>query len=203
MNTFTSIIIALYSITSIFSERIAVTIIFENFSDKTAISGVFYISETNQRLEINSLEPFTITLPKKGRYQFEFYSEDVKAFIYYPTKITKRKNTVTIRLENRTNNSEAISVPIKDISNFSNEQIEDGINNGTINFIVHGLTALSPDAIKLFKDVYGIGFISENCVIDPMSYRTAINTNKRIEAYLNYKFGEDWQNKLPAPPFGL
>lgn len=207
MKTFISIVIAILSFTSAFSDQITATVVFENFTEKTSISGVFYISETNQRFQISSLEQFTITLPKKGKYQFEFYSEDVNTFTYYPIRITERKNTVTIRLENKTVDSDAVTIPrgfpIKDISNFSSEQIEDGINNGTINFIVHGLLTISPEAIKPFKDAYGIGFINENCVVDPISFRTAMNTNKKIEGYLTMKFGEEWKNQLPAQPFGL
>ncbi|RXJ52590.1 FEKKY domain-containing protein [Gelidibacter gilvus] len=205
MNLLLSILFATFSSTSVFSDEIMATVIFENLTDKTSISGVFYISETNQSFQINSLEEFTITLPKRGKYQFKFYSEDVNAFTSYPIRITERKNTVTIRLENKTTNAETLArtSTIKDISGFSNEQIEEGVNNGTINFIVHGLVALSPEAIKPFKDVFGVGFISENCVVDPISFRTAMNTNKKIQDYLTLKFGEVWKDKLPAQPFGL
>ncbi len=207
MKPLLSVLIAIFSISTAFSDPITATIIFENFTEKTTISGVFFIKETNQRLEINSLEKFTITLPRKGKYQFGFYSKDVNASTYYPVRITERKNTVTIRLENNTADPEAVSInrslSMKDISNFSIEQIEEGINNGTINFIVHGLLAINPEAIKIFKVDYGVGFISENCVVDPIAFKTATNTNKKIEAYLTLKFGEEWKNKLPALPFGL
>lgn len=205
MNVFISILLTTFSFTSVFSDEITATVVFENLTDKTSISGVFYVAETNQNLQISSLDNFTITLPKKGKYQFKFYSEDVNAFTYYPIRITERKNTVTIRLENKTTNAVIIarSSSIKDISSFSNEQIEEGVNNGTINFIVHGLIALSPEDIRPFKDVFGVGFISENCVIDPISFRTTMNTNKKIQDYLTLKFGEVWKEKLPAQPFGL
>src|SRR5690554_2157913 len=96
MKPLLSVLIAIFSISTAFSDPITATIIFENFTEKTTISGVFFIKETNQKLEINSLEKFTITLPRKGKYQFGFYSKDVNASTYYPVRITERKNTVTI-----------------------------------------------------------------------------------------------------------
>ena len=168
---------------------------------------MFYILETQQTIQINSLETFTIELPSKGKYQFEFYSDQVNALTYYPTKITTRKNTVTIRLRTKTKTIKAPttgrSFPLIDISDFSEEQLEEGINNGSINFIFHGLITLSPEAIKPFKEAFGVGFISENCVVDPVSFRIAMSTNKKIENYLNLKFGEVWKEQLPAQPFGL
>lgn len=205
MNLIISILITLYSTLPVFADEITALVVFENLTEKSSISGVFYISETNQSFEINSLENFSITLPKKGKYQFKFYSEEVESLTSYPVRITEQKNTVTIRLENKTTNGESLvnNSPIKDISGFSNEAIEEGIKKGSINFIVHGLMALSPESIKVFKDEFGVGFISENCVVDPISYRTAMNNNKKIQEYLTFKFGEIWKDKLPAQPFGL
>lgn len=207
MKIFVSFLIVIFSFTSTFSDPITATVVFENFTQKTSISGVFYISETNQNLQINSLDQFTIILPKKGKYQFRFYSEDVNAITYYPVRITEHKNTVIIKLEDKTTASEVVTSPnrysIKDISGFSVEQIEEGLINGTINFIAHGLVPVDPDAATVFKTNYGVGFINENCVIDPILFKIAINTNKKIELYLISKFGKDWKNQLPATPFGL
>ena len=205
MNLVISILFATFSMMPVFSDEITATVVFENLTDKTSISGMFYISETNQSFQINSLDSFSITLPKKGKYQFRFYSEDVKALTSYPVRITEQKNTVTIRLENKTSNGESIvrNAPIDDVSGYSNEQIEEGINQGTINFIMHGLLALSPESIKVFKDEFGVGIVSENCVVDPISFKTAMDTNKKIQEYLTVKFGEVWKSKLPAQPFGL
>lgn len=66
-----------------------------------------------------------------------------------------------------------------------------------------GLVPVDPDAATVFKTNYGVGFINENCVIDPILFKIAINTNKKIELYLISKFGKDWKNQLPATPFGL
>lgn len=215
MNTFKTYIMKIIfcllaltaSITSAFSTSITALITFENSTDKTSIAEVFYISETNQSIQINSLDSFTVELPMKGKYHFKFYSEDVDALMSHPVRITERKNTVIIRLENKTgavvSNPSEKRFQMQDIPNFSTEQLEAGIALGTINFIVHGLVGINPDAINVFKKAYGVGFTIENCVVDPISFKRAMRTNKNIEAYLNSKFGKDWKNKLPATPFGL
>ena len=183
------------------------TIVFENNTEKTSITGVFYITETNQSFEVNALDDFTVELPKKGKYHFNFYSEDVNAFTYYPVRITEQKNTITIRLETKT---KAIVLyqsekhyPLKDISNLTVDQLEESIALGTINFIVYGIIAPDPETVRAFKTEYSIGFTSENCVVDPISFKIAMRSNKKIEVYLTSKFGNDWKNKLPATPFGL
>lgn len=206
MKLLLSLLISAFSSFYAFSDQISATVVFENQSEQTSISGVFYILETNQTFQIKSMEKFTIELPKKGKYHFEFFSEDVNAFTYYPVKITERKNTVTIKLENKATGSKDVAAAntlLIDISSYSEEQIEAGVNDGSINFIFHGLMSLSPEAVKTFKDEFGVGFRSENCVIDPISFKMAMNINKKLEMYLNSKFGESWKAKLPAQPFGL
>ena len=206
MKFYFSILIVFGSFFSDISNPITATIVFENNTEKTSISGVFYITETNQSFEVNSLDDFTIELPKKGKYHFGFYSEDVNAFTYYPVRITNKKNTITIKLKNKPDLALKPSVKyfaLKNISDFTTEQLEDGMAAGTINFIVHGLIAPEDDKVQLFKEKYGVGFISENCVVDPMSFKIAMKVNKKIEVYLTDKFGEDWRKGLPATPFGL
>lgn len=207
MKLFISVLIAVASFFSAFSNQITATVVFDNFTQKNTISGVFYITETSQSFQVNSLDKFTVELPKKGKYHFRFYSEDVNALLYYPVRITEQKNTITIRLENKledaASNPSAKHFPLKDISNFTIEQLEEDIALGIINFIVHGLVPPEPEAVEIFKNEYGIGFTSENCVVDPMSFKIAMNNNKKIEAYLTSKYGKDWKNKIPATPFGL
>lgn len=207
MKTFISILTILASISSAFSYQITATIVFDNTTKKTSVSGVFYITETNESFQVNSLDNFTVELPKKGKYHFRFHSEDVNAFTPYPVRITERKNTIKIKLENKT---EAIAsdpsvkhLPLTDISDFSLEQLEEGIALGSINFIVHGLVAPDPEAVNIFKMEYGVGFTSENCAVDPISFQIAMTTNKKIEEYLTITFGNDWKNNVPAQPFGL
>ncbi len=146
-------------------------------------------------------------LPKKGKFQFRFHSNDFIAFTSYPARITERHNTITIRLENKGDDDAPIEfinhLGLKDISNLSNEELEKGMALGTINFIVHGLVAPNADAVNFFKTEYGIGFLSENCSVDPISFKIAMNINKKLELYLNSKYGNAWINQLPATPFGL
>ena len=207
MKTFIYILIATLSFSSAYSYQITATIVFENLNEKTYISGVFLISETNEKFEINSLDKLSIELPKKGKYEFRFHTEEVNALTSYPARITNINNIITIRLENKTEDTffgkPVNRFPITDISEYNAEQIEESIANGTINFIVHGLFAPDPEKVQAFKMSYGVGFISENCVVDPIAYKVAMNNNKKIDAYLTSKFGHDWKNKLPAQPFGL
>ncbi|MEO8774025.1 MAG: hypothetical protein ABI263_04445 [Gelidibacter sp.] len=206
MKTFIHILIFVLSFSSAFSNPIMATIIFENNTDKTSISGVLYITETNQSFTVNSLNKFTVELPKKGLYHFEFYSEDVQSPKASPMIITERKNTIKIRLENKgedISSKQEKHFPLKDISDFSPDQLQEAIVLGRINFIVHGLIPPPHVAVKIFKSKYGVGFTSENCVVDPISFKIAMNTNKRIEAYLTSKYGSDWENEIPAQPFGL
>lgn len=207
MKPLLSILISIFTLTTALSKEIKVNVVFENLTEHSTISGVFYISETQERIPINSLEKFTITLPSKGKYQFKFYSEEVNAHTYYPVRMTHQKNTVTIRLKDKTTSQEhaisSINSPIKDISSFSMEQIEEEIQNESINFIVHSLITISPEQIEAFKKMFGLGFRIENCVVDPISFKTAMSTNKKLELYLNMKFGEVWKAHLPAQPFGL
>ncbi|WP_027127504.1 hypothetical protein [Gelidibacter mesophilus] len=207
MKTVISILIVTISFSSTLSAQITATIVFENHSDKTTISGVFYSSATNQSVPIHSLENISIDLPENGSYNFQFYSEDVRAFIPNPVKITHRKSTVIIKLENKPERVDLSSIPnsflIKNISDFSREQIEEAITQNTINFICHGLVSLNSESVQSFKNEFGVGFISQNCVIDPVSFKIAMANNKRIETYLNLKYGKGWKNKLPMLPFGM
>lgn len=207
MKTVINILIATISFSSALSAQVTATIVFQNLTEKTTVSGVFYINETHQSIPVNSLENLSVDLPKNGTYNFQFYSDNVRAFIHNPVRITNRKNTVIIRLEDKLKNDDLSNIPnpflIKNISDFSIEQIEEAITLGTINFIVHSLVALHPESAKSFKNEFGVGFISQNCVIDPVSFKIAMANNKRIETYLNLKYGKGWKNKLPMLPFGM
>ena len=207
MKHFIYIIIAILSCSSAYSYQITATIVFENLTEKTSISGMFIIPETNQKFEIKSLDKFTIELPKPAKYEFQFQTEEGNALICYPARITNLNNIITIRLENKAQDgyigSNVNPVTITEISEYNTQQMEDGVAYGTINFIVHGLLAPDPEKIKAFKKSYGVGYRSENCVVDPISFKVAMSNNKKIEAYLTSKFGDDWKIKLPAQPFGL
>ena len=197
----------LTTVYSTLAHQITATIVFENNTDHTQVTGVFYITETNQSYPVNSLDSFTVELPKKGKYEFGFYSEDVHARTYYPVRITERNNTITVRLENKIEeaiaNPSSKNMPLNDISNLSIEQLEEQIALGTINFIVHGLVPPNAEAVEIFKKEFGIGIRSENCAIDPISFKIAMETNKKLEVYLTSKFGNDWKHKIPVQPFGL
>ncbi|SFU72366.1 hypothetical protein SAMN05216480_11653 [Pustulibacterium marinum] len=161
-----------------------------SFDTKTAIQfseGVFKIKETNEELIISKLEDFEITLPEKGKYEFSFVSEGFTAYTIYPVRMNARKNTIIIRLEE---------------THFQKKEVAS--KPETVNhFIFNGFTNDISDAWKVFYDKYGVSKITENCVVDPFSYRKAVEQNQKMYNQLTQKFGKDWIEDLPEIPFGL
>ena len=202
-----TLILALtFTVSNAAEKEIIAEVIFENLTAKECIFGEFYIFETNKNIEINSTESFRITLPNKGKYQFRFVTDDFTAFIFYPSKITKRKNTITIRLVEKSElnfNNGIFSFPMNLDTNLTDEQIEQRIIDGNLNFIIHGIDNSIPIEYVEFKEKYGIGLIKENCVIDPLSFKRATENNQMISDYLNKKYGKDWLKKLESKPFGI
>ncbi|MCK0124917.1 hypothetical protein MWU76_10945 [Gelidibacter sp. F2691] len=202
-----NLVFTILSFNGTIAEPITATVIFENFTNQSTVHGILYITETNQQIKMNTLDSFNVELPKEGRYEFRFHSEDATTFTSYPSKITKKNNVITIRLmkkpEGEKNNFILASGTTKDISKLSPDDIKREITAGRVNFIIHGLVAINPDNFQAFKKEYGIGFLSENCVIDPLTHKTSQDNNKAIAAYLTSLYGKDWELKLPAQPFGL
>jgi hypothetical protein len=85
----------------------------------------------------------------------------------------------------------------------TDEQIEQQISAGTLNFILPGINSSIPEEYVQFKEKYGIGLIKENCAIDPMSFQKAKENNQLIFEYLNKKYGTEWQAELKSKPFGI
>jgi hypothetical protein len=205
--TFLTLILALtFTVSKATEKEIIAEIVFENLTGKELNSGEFFITETNERIEIVNTKNFKITLPSKGKYQFGFATEDFTAYTYYPSRITNKKNTITIRLVEKrelTFNNGNLSFPMNLDTNLTNEQIEKKIAKGNLNFIIHGIDNSIPKEFADFKEKYGIGLVKENCVIDPLSFKRATENNQMISDYLNEKFGEEWINELPTKPFGI
>jgi hypothetical protein len=204
---FITLILALtFTVSKATEKEIIAEVVFENLTGKELNSGEFFITETNERIEINDTKSFKITLPSKGKYQFGFATEDFTAYTYYPSRITNNKNTITIRLVEKTEltfNNGTFSFPMNLDTNLTDEQIEKRISKGTLNFIIHGIDNSIPKEFVQFKEKYGIGLIRENCVIDPLSFKKATENNQMIFDYLNKKYGKDWLNELPTKPFGI
>ncbi len=204
---FITLILALTCTISKATEKeIIAEVVFENLTNKEFTSGEFTIMNSNRKIEVNKAENFKITLPKKGKYQFSFVSDEFTAYTFYPTRINNRKNTITIRLMEKTELSisgEVFSFPMNLDTNLTDEQIEQRIENGTLNFIMHGINNSIPKEYLKFKEKYGIGLIKENCVIDPLSFKKTTENNQMIFDYLNKKYGENWLNELQTKPFGI
>lgn len=205
IKTFLTLIIALLT-TTIFANEIEATVVFENMTNKELTSGQFINISTNNKIDVNNTESFKITLPEKGKYIFTFTSEDFNVYTIYPAKMSSNKNVITVRLTNKldVNSTMNVSSSSKKLDlKTTNEEIENLISKGSVNFILHGIDNTVTEDYLAFKDKYGIGAIKENCVIDPLSYKNATMNNKIISQYLTSKYGTEWLNELQVKPFGI
>ncbi len=201
-----TLILALtFTVSKASEKEIIAEVIFENLTNKEFTSGEFTIIDLNKKIDISKAESFKITLPEKGKYQFSFVSDDFTAYTFYPTRINKRKNTITVRLMEKTEfkNTGIYSFPMNLETDLTDEQIEQRIENGTLNFIMHGIDSSIPKEYAEFKEKYGIGLTKENCVIDPLSFKKATENNQMIFDFLNKKYGTEWQSELKTKPFGI
>ncbi|SNR35023.1 FEKKY domain-containing protein [Lutibacter flavus] len=208
MKKLTLILIVIFNInSSIASEKkIVATVIFENFANEKFSSGEFKIFETGETFQINSMENFTVELPKKGKYRFSFYSNDYISYVYYPSKISEKKNIITIRLtELKSSNFKNENLSFSDYADLkmTDQVILEKINTKKLNFIIHGIINNTPENYSEFIEKFGIGFKTKNCVVDPISFKKATENNKRIIEYLNKTYGNDWIKELPTKPFGF
>jgi hypothetical protein len=204
--TILTLILALtFTVTKATEKEIIAEVVFENLTNKEFTSGEFTIIDLNKKTEITKAESFKITLPEKGKYQFSFVSDDFTAYTFYPTRINKRKKTIIIRLMEKIKfkTGEIYSFPMNLETDLTDEQIEDRIANGTLNFIINGIDSKIPEEYIKFKEKYGIGLIKENCVIDPISFKKTRENNEMIFDYLNKEYGTDWITELKTKPFGI
>ena len=208
MKKLTLILIVIFNINfSIASEKkIVANVIFENFTNEKFSFGEFKIFQTGETFQIDSAENFTIELPEKGKYQFSFYSNDFISYVFYPSKISEKKNTITIRLTRK--NSSNLKNDNLNLSDYANLKMTDQvilekINNKNLSFIIHGINNEIPEDYSDFIEKFGIGFKTENCVVDPITFKKTTENNKRIIEYLNKTYGKDWIKELPTKPFGF
>lgn len=191
-------------------KEIVALVVFENLTDKEFTSGKFFITQVDKVLEVldvNSESGFEIVLPEKGKYKFSFYSPDFTTYTYYAARISSKNEIITIRLEEKNGDDfntmpSPLSFNSLNLNYFNNDQIEKMVEEEKINFVIHGISKSVIDFSE-FKEKYGIAFFTENCTIDPLTFMRAIEHNKRIEEFLNEKYGSEWKNYLPTKPFGL
>ncbi len=208
MKKLTLILIVIFNINSSIAteKKIVAKVIFENFTNEKFSSGEFKIFETGESFQINSEENFTIELPKKGKYQFSFQSNDFISSVYYPSRISKKKNIITIRLtELKSSNFKNENLSLSDYADLkmTDQVILEKINTKKLNFIIHGINNKTPENYSEFIEKFGIGFKTENCVVDPISFKKATENNKRIIEYLDKTYEKNWIKELPTKPFGF
>lgn len=188
-----------------FANEIVATVVFENLTNKKLTSGKFTIIDLNKTIEVTSIKSFKITLPKKGKYIFSFVSKGFNVYTFYPVRINKQKNIITVQLKEKTklNKRKVYPYPMNLKTDLTYEQIEKLISKGVLNFIIHGIDGSIPEEYVKFKEKYGVGLIKENCVINPLSFEKVRNNNQMIFDFLNKKYGTDWQTELKIKPFGI
>ena len=101
------------------------------------------------------------------------------------------------------NDSTTYQFPILVDTVVSAEKLEQLVERGSVYFIMHGIDSSIPNDYQKFKEKYGIGLFKENCTIDPITSERTTKNNKIISAYLDNKYGEQWQNELRSLPYGL
>lgn len=170
-------------------ETVEVTIHITNEDNLPFEKGTLSIIETGETYEVNEVKDFTIPL-KQGKYHFKFNSE-THHFITYPARINAKDNWVLITLKDSNNitNSYANSGNIQDL-----------VKSNKAQFIVFGI--VSEDYTE-FKEKYGVGVKTENCVITSYLSKVARENNEIVAQYLNENFGTSWKEDLKIIPFGL
>lgn len=191
------------------TKEIIATVVFENTTGKAFNSGAFYISEANKRMEISTLDSFKITLPKQGKYIFSFYYADFETYTFYPVTINEQKNTITVKLFEKTEKKNLTSTTIGSLKLLSNaqklssEQIEQLIAEGQVHFITHSLDNPISVEYVAFQKKYGISIKRENCALDPITVKKTTENNQIIASYLTSKYGENWLTDFSIKPFGV
>ena len=202
----TTILLFTITTSSASNKEIVAEVVFENLSDTPFDTGQFIISETNTKVLVTSTDSFNITLPKKGKYNFSFSTYNFFSSISYPKKITKNKNVIYIRLIAKNNafqNKYSLQKNLTKQDKLSDEDIADLIKSGSVNFIANAITNNISEEYIQFKKEYNIGFIIENCAIDPLAFGVAVENNKIISAFLSRTYGENWKNTLKNKPLGV
>lgn len=95
---------------------------------------------------------------------------------------------------------QAQSTSVDSLSN--SNQSHQKISIDSSNFIIHGISNNTVD-YKSFKTKYDVGFVFENCVVDPISMAKARTNNQTVANFLSDKYGLIWKKELPATPFGV
>ena len=195
-----------FTVSKATEKEIKAEVVFENLTDRELHFGEFFITETYQRIEVKDTNGFTVTLPREGKYQFTFLTVNFDVKISYPNRITHKNNIITIKLLEKTEltfDIRTLSFPMNLETNLTDEQIEQRIVEGSLNFIMHAIDSYIPKEFDDFKEKYGVGLIKENCIIDPISFKKATEHNQMIYNYLIKKHGNIWINELMTKPFGI
>ncbi|WP_196889472.1 hypothetical protein [Aureivirga sp. CE67] len=202
----TLILILTFTVSKANEKEIIADVVFVNLTGMEFTSGEFRIANLNENIEVTKAENFKITLPEKGKYEFNFKSDDFLAYIFYPKRINKNRKTITIRLIQKNENKSdfAFSFANNLVTDLSNKQIEERISNGTLNFIMDENPSSKSREYLQFEEKYGVGLMKKKInFVDPITVRIIKKHNKMIFDYLNKKYGVKWSEDLKTKPFGI
>ncbi|MBV7441147.1 hypothetical protein KRX57_06915 [Weeksellaceae bacterium TAE3-ERU29] len=184
------LLFATFILLPMYGKEIVVNVIFENTENIKDFKGELYIKELNKTYPINGTEDFEITFPEEGNFTILLKEKNISRTAIYPAKITEKNTILIISLKKQTEVQ----------GNIAELRLEDNESN----FIVFGIVdETNSDEYLNFKKEFDVGFISKTDAIDPVSYKEAVENNRRLANLLNQKFGESWKSKLPIKLFGV
>lgn len=146
-------------------------------------------------VEINSLDDIKISIPKEGKYTFQFNSPHFQAEFMGP-KVIFDQSHIVVKIEPIT--TEFSNIP-KGLFLIYKEKVR----LSDLTFIIHGITKKGDERFKNFTVKYEVGFEFKNCIVDPETYQFSKVNNIFIANLLKKEHGDSWVEELPTLPFGL
>ncbi|MFD0993812.1 FEKKY domain-containing protein [Tenacibaculum geojense] len=186
--------------TSIFAKEVSLTVKLLNTTNKEMVYGELVINELSKKVTINNTDNFTVQLPRKGKYTFNFYAPAFYTYILQPKKITSKKNVITIVLKNLDVRNSFFST---EKVGCNKHQLATKLENEGLNFTVFGIYDNNPKGLNEFKEKYNVGVETNNCVISPDLYNKAVTRNRLIYELLTEKYGDKWLKELPVSVLGI
>ncbi len=83
------------------------------------------------------------------------------------------------------------------------DEISQLLAQGKVAFINVGINNHVPQEYVALKNKFGVGYVTENCATDPISFQQATTNNQVIGAYLTNLYGTAWLSNLKQKPLGV
>lgn len=192
----------LLTLTTTYAKEFTARVTISNETDIPFSKGTLYIDALHYKHEFTTTGEFMLTIPDNGKYVIRFESENFICTTLYPVRLNKRNAQIQVKLTETLNI--ANQIPLNTTLIHKRLTIAEQIEAGqSVNFVINGITPIPPQTYALFKEKYGIGIVTENCAVDPISFRNAKLHNQAIANYLTEKFGTEWKEDLPISILGI